>query len=68
MPVMAMGMMPKCPACVAGYILLWTGLSLSLSVAAVLRSSLIAACVAMLIWMIVRRIMRPRSGPGTTGG
>ncbi|MBX3356811.1 MAG: hypothetical protein KF745_00125 [Phycisphaeraceae bacterium] len=46
--------MPKCPACVAGYILLFTGIGLSVPTAAVVRWALLIASVAALIFLLTR--------------
>jgi hypothetical protein len=50
--------MPKCPACLAAYITLWTGLGLSLSTATYLRWALLLICVASLFFLIVFRLGR----------
>ena len=47
---------PKCPACVAAYLALWTGIGLSLSMAAYLRWALLLLCVASLLFLIVKRL------------
>lgn len=49
---------PKCPACLAAYVAIWTGLGLSLSAATYLHWSLLLLCVASLIFLIVRRLDR----------
>jgi hypothetical protein len=50
--------MPKCPVCLAAYVMLWTGLGLSLSTATYLRWALLLLCVASLLGLIVKRIDR----------
>ncbi|HEY1108690.1 MAG TPA: hypothetical protein VGE76_08665 [Opitutaceae bacterium] len=50
-------LMPKCPACLAGYVALWTGVGLSFSVAEHLRTGLIVACVALLGYAAVRTLV-----------
>jgi hypothetical protein len=49
---------PKCPACLAAYVTLWTGLGLSLSTATWLRWVLLLLCVASLLFLIVKRLDR----------
>ena len=51
-PAMLLALLPKCPACFAAYIALGTGISLSVQAASLLRSTLIAICVAALVWII----------------
>jgi hypothetical protein len=58
LPSVLLVLLPKCPACVAAYVLLWTGLGLSLSVAAGLRYGLLFLCVASLLFLIVNRLYR----------
>ena len=48
-------MVPKCPMCVAGYVALWTGIGISMSTAAWLRWGMMGACVAALLFLMVRR-------------
>lgn len=50
-------LMPKCPACLAGYVALWTGLGLSFTAAEHLRTGLIAGCVALLGYTAVRTLV-----------
>jgi hypothetical protein len=48
-----MVLMPKCPACVAAYILLATGAGVSVSVAAHLRVAALGLCAASLVCLAV---------------
>jgi hypothetical protein len=58
-------MMPKCPACLAAYVALFTGVGLSLSTAAHLRILVLSLCVAMLAVLTAKRIWALASRPGT---
>ncbi len=55
LPSALLVLVPKCPACLAAYMMLWTGLSLSLSTAAWLRWGLLLIGVASLIYLILTR-------------
>jgi hypothetical protein len=48
--------MPKCPACVAGYIALATGVGISFSTAAHLRLAVLTLCIATLAWLALKRM------------
>lgn len=50
-------LMPKCPACLAGYVALWTGLGLSFTAAEHLRTGLIVACIGLLGYAAVRTLI-----------
>ena len=63
LPVTALALVPKCPACLAGYILLFTGIGLSVSAAAALRWTIIGVCAAVLALLLLRLLARmARSG------
>ena len=53
LPTLILALLPKCPACFAAYVALGTGISLSVAAASILRTALIVACVATLIWVFV---------------
>ena len=57
-PGLGLVLMPKCPACVAGYIAAITGLGVSMTVAAWLRWSMLGLCVAVLAYVAVRTVHR----------
>jgi hypothetical protein len=58
LPSAILVMVPKCPACLAAHVMLWTGLGLSLSIATYLRWVLLGLCVASLLFLIVGRLDR----------
>ena len=51
-------LVPKCPACLAAYVTLWTGLGLSLSTATYVRWVVLVLCVASLLFLFVKRLDR----------
>ena len=58
LPSAILVLVPKCPACLAAHVMLWTGLGLSLSTATYLRWVLLFLCVAALLFLIVNRLNR----------
>ena len=48
-----LALMPKCPACIAAYLALGTGVGISISAAAHLRTAFTFACIALLIGFTV---------------
>jgi len=51
-------LMPKCPACVAAYVALGTGIGLSMTMASYLRMAILFVCVGWISWMVLRRMWR----------
>jgi hypothetical protein len=58
LPVTALALVPKCPACFAGYVLLFTGIGISASAAAAVRWTIIGVCAAVLGLLLLRLMVR----------
>src|SRR5262245_59334495 len=56
LPSAALMLVPKCPACLAAHVALWTGIGLSFSTATYLRWTLLLVGVASLIFLTAKRL------------
>lgn len=61
-PVTILALVPKCPGCVAAYMLLFTGVGLSLPAAAAMRWTLISLSGAAIALLVVRAIRKLAAG------
>jgi len=59
-PSVTLALLPKCPACVAAYLALATGIGISLPAATYLRAMLVVLCVASLVFIAARRLLALR--------
>lgn len=65
LPLTTLALVPKCPACVATYVLLFTGIGLSFPAAAAVRWTLIVLSLAALGYLLLRTARRAIAQPGT---
>jgi hypothetical protein len=57
-PAVILGLLPKCPFCIAAYIAIGTGLGISISTAAFIRFGLLTLCVVALLFLLMRSLRR----------
>lgn len=51
-------LLPKCPLCIAGYVMLATGIGISFTAAVYLQAGFTVLCVASLLYLVVKCGMR----------
>ena len=56
LPSVALIFVPKCPACLAAYAALWTGLGMSFTTAAYLRWVWLSLCIGSLMFLVIMRV------------
>ncbi len=56
LPGAVLVLVPKCPACLAAHLTIWTGLGLSFAAASYLRSVLLFLCFTLLGYLAVERL------------
>ncbi len=64
-PAVVLAAVPKCPACLAAYVAVWTGIGLSFSTASYLRTGMLMAGGVSLIFLAFRhgrRLIRRNTG------
>lgn len=59
-PAAVLVLLPKCPACIAAYLAIGTGIGVTVATAFYLRILLLVVCVASLGYFVARQVFRLR--------
>jgi hypothetical protein len=57
-PALALALMPKCPACLAAYVALGTGIGISCTAASYLRTGAFVLCIVWLLLVVLVLLRR----------
>jgi hypothetical protein len=57
-PTAILVLLPKCPACIAAYLAIGTGIGVTISTAAYLRTLLLVLCLGCLAYVAARQVLR----------
>lgn len=57
-PAAVLVLLPKCPACIVAWLAVGTGIGVTMSTAAYLRTLLLVVCAACLVYMAARHVVR----------
>jgi len=60
-PIATLALMPKCPVCLAAYLALVSGIGISVTSAAYLRTSLLALSATTLLYLSLKYLCRSRA-------
>lgn len=61
-PATVLAILPKCPACIAAWLAVGTGIGISMPAAAFLRGLILVSCLGCLAFVAVRLLRRPGAG------
>lgn len=57
-PSVTLVLLPKCPICVAAYVALFSGVSITFATASCLRTSLQILCLTALLFLVMKHLCR----------